>query len=75
MAESQVTYTRRQAQALTPEICGQYHDLLMANDPAGLEKLLDAYHVAEPLREELRQGFTRYAERILRWHWRGLKSL
>lgn len=74
MAESQVPYTRREARALMPEILGQYHDLLMTNDQAGLEKLLDVYNVAEPLREELRQEFMHYAEMILRRRWRGPKS-
>jgi hypothetical protein len=74
MVESQVPYTRREAQASAPSILGQYHDLLMANDLAGLEKLLDVYNVAEPLREELRQEFMHYAERILRRRWRGPKS-
>jgi len=62
--------TRREAQELTPEILGQYHDLLMTNDLAGFEKLLGTYNVAEELREELRQEFMHYAERILRRKWR-----
>lgn len=64
-------YTRREAQALTPEIVGQYRDLLMTNDLAGLEKILEAYNVEEELREEQRREFTQYAERILRRKWRG----
>ena len=63
--------TRREAQDLTPEILGQYHDLLMTNDLAGFDKLLETYNVAEELRESQRQEFTRYAERILRRKWRG----
>ncbi len=61
--------TRREAQELTPEILGQYHDLLMTNDLAGFERLLEAYNVAEELREELRREFMHYAERILRRKW------
>lgn len=64
-------YTRREAQELTPEIMGQYHDLLMTNDLAGLEKILEAYNVEEELKEEQRREFTQYAERILRRKWRG----
>jgi hypothetical protein len=74
MVESQVPYTRREVQALTPKILGQYHDLLMTNDLAGLEKLLDAYGIEERLREELRQEFMHYAEMLLRRRWRGPKS-
>lgn len=62
--------TRREAQRLTPEILGQYHDLLMTNDVKGLEKLLDVYHVAEEPREALRREFTLYAEKLLRRRWR-----
>ncbi len=65
--------TRREAQELTREILGQYHDLLMTNDIAGLEELLEEYDVATELREECRREFTQYAERLLRRKWRGLK--
>jgi len=64
-------HTRRKAQALTPQILGQYHDLVMANDIAGLEKLMAANNVAEEDKEELRKEFRLYAERILRRKWRG----
>lgn len=65
--------TRREAQRLTPEILGHYHDMLMANDLEGFNKLLEVYRVPEEAREELRQDFTRYAEEILRRKWRGSK--
>jgi hypothetical protein len=67
-------YTRREVQALAPDLLGQYHDLLMANDLSGLEDLLEANGVAEELRQELRREFTLYAEKILRMRWRGPKS-
>ena len=73
MPESEAPYTRREMLTLTPKILGQYHDLLMTNDLAGLEQLFDAYSVAEALREELRREFTQYAERILRRRWRDPK--
>jgi hypothetical protein len=63
--------TRREVQALAPEILGHYHDMLMANDLDGFEKLLAIYRVPQDLREELCDEFTRYAERILRRRWRG----
>ena len=63
-------HTRREAQRLTPEILGQYHDLLITNDLAGFERLLGKYNVAEEIREEHRQEFMHYAERILRRKWR-----
>jgi hypothetical protein len=65
--------TRREIKALTPELLGHYHDLLMANDPEGFEKLLGINHVAEEVKEELRSEFKHYAERILRRHWLGQK--
>jgi hypothetical protein len=65
--------TRREAQKLTPEILGHYHDLLMANDFEGFEMLLEIYKVPEELRDEQRQEFKHYAERILRRKWRGRK--
>lgn len=63
--------TRREAQRLTPEILGHYHDMLMANDLESFDKLMEVYRVPEELREELRGEFTRYAARILRRRWRG----
>jgi hypothetical protein len=65
--------TRREAEKLKPEILGQYHDLLMTNDIAGFEALLEIYRVPEELREEHRREFTQYAERLLRRKWRGPK--
>jgi hypothetical protein len=66
-------HTRREVQALAPEILGHYHDLLMANDLDGFEKLLEIYRVPEELREKQIREFTHYAERILRRRWRGQK--
>jgi|HubBroStandDraft_5_1064220.scaffolds.fasta_scaffold568480_1 hypothetical protein len=65
--------TRREAQRLTPEILGHYHDMLMANDLESFKKLLDVYRVPEEAREELQKDFTRYAEEILRRKWHGSK--
>jgi hypothetical protein len=42
--------TRREAQKLTPEILGHYHDLLMANDFDGFDKLLEIYKVPQDQR-------------------------
>ena len=66
-------YTRREIEALTPELLGKYHDLLMAGDPAGFEELMEANDIAMGLREELRREFMLYAARILRRKWRGQK--
>jgi len=65
------TYTRRQVRALTPEICGHYHDFVMANDLEGFKMLMDVFHVPEELRSELIRDFTRLAESVLRQRWRG----
>jgi hypothetical protein len=73
MAESQLPYTRRQVRALTPEILGHYHDLVMANDFEGFKMLLEIYRVPEELQEELCHDFKHYAEMILRRRWRGLR--
>jgi len=67
------SHTRREVRALTPEILGHYHDLLMANDLDGFEKLLEIYRVPKELREELCRDFKHYAERILQQKWRGQK--
>lgn len=64
-------HTRREVQALTPELLGHYHDMLMSNDLESFEKLMTIYRVPEEAREELRRDFTQYAERILRRRWRG----
>jgi hypothetical protein len=69
MTES--VYTRREIAALTPELMSQYHALIMANDLAGFEKLMDVNRIPTEIRQELREDFTRYAERILRRRWRG----
>jgi hypothetical protein len=66
-------HTRREAQRLTPEILGHYHDMLMANDSESFNKLMEVYCVPEEARAELRQDFTRYAEEILRRKWHGSK--
>jgi hypothetical protein len=70
---TETPHTRREAQKLKPEILGHYHDLLMANDLDGFEKLLAIYRVPEELREEQIREFTHYAERILRRKWRDQK--
>lgn len=62
--------TRRDAQRLSPEILGHYHDLLMANDFEGFDMLLETYKIPEDQREEQRKEFRLYAERILRRRWR-----
>jgi hypothetical protein len=64
-------HTRRQVQALSPEILGHYHDLLMANDLDGFKMLLTIYRVPQDLHEELVGEFMHYAEKILRRKWRG----
>jgi hypothetical protein len=66
--------TRREIEALTPVVLGRYHDLLMTNDVAGFDRLLELYKVPEEERKELRKEFTLYAERLLRRRWRGPKS-
>jgi hypothetical protein len=68
-----ITYTRRQVRAMTPEICGHYHDLVMANDLEGFKMLLEIYRVREELREELIRDFMHHAETVLRRRWRGQK--
>jgi hypothetical protein len=65
--------TRREAAKLAPEILGQYHDLLVANDLEGFDMLLEIYKVPQDQREDQRREFMHYAERILRRKWRGLK--
>jgi hypothetical protein len=65
--------TRREKQKLTPEILGHYHDLLVANDIEGFDMLLEIYKVPEEQRDEQRQEFRLYAERILQRRWRGRK--
>jgi hypothetical protein len=64
-------YTRREVEWLTPVVLGRYHDLLMANDVAGFDRLMEVYKVPEEEREVLRQEFTLYAERLLQRRWRG----
>jgi len=65
------TYTRRDVQKLKPDILGQYHHLLMANDLAGYEKLLDGYpHISTEERGELIADFKLGAEIVLRRRWR-----
>lgn len=66
-------YTRRDVEALTPVVLGRYHDLVMTNDVAGFERLMELYRVSEEQRQELRHEFTLYAERILRRRWHGPK--
>jgi hypothetical protein len=61
--------TRRDVQRLSPEILGHYHDLLMAYDVDGFDKMLEMYEVPEEEREEHRREFKHYAERILRQRW------
>jgi hypothetical protein len=63
-------YTRREIEALMPDILGRYHDLLVANDVEGFDRLLEIYGVPDEQREEQRREFTLYAERILRRRWR-----
>ena len=64
-------FTRREVEAFTPIVLGRYHDLVMTNDVAGFERLLELYRVPEEQRQELRREFTLYAERLLRRRWRG----
>jgi len=65
-----IDHTRREIEALIPDILGRYHDLLMANDLEGFKRLLEIYGVPHEQREELTREFTLYAERILRRRWR-----
>jgi hypothetical protein len=67
--------TRKEAQKLTPEILGHYHDLLMQNDLGGFEKLLAQYAPAleDEEKQELIEDFKHYAARILRHRWRPSK--
>jgi len=64
------SYTRRDVRKMKPNILGKYHDLVMTNDLAGYEKLLDEYpHIAAPEREELIADFKHVAEKVLRRRW------
>jgi hypothetical protein len=64
-----IDQTRREIAALMPDILGRYHDLVIANDLDGFERLLEIYNVPGEQREELRREFTLYAARILRRRW------
>jgi hypothetical protein len=65
-------YTRREAQRLTPEIMGCYHDLVMAGNLSEFERLLDLYQpgMDDKLREQMIEEFKHYAARIVRHRWR-----
>jgi hypothetical protein len=64
------SYTRRDVRKMKPDILGKYHDLVMTNDLAGYEKLLDGYsHITAHEREELISDFKHVAERVLRRRW------
>jgi hypothetical protein len=65
-----IDHTRREIEALTPDILGRYHDLVIANDVDGFERILEIYRVPDEQREELRREFRLYAARILRRRWR-----
>jgi predicted deacetylase len=63
-------YTRREVKWLTPVILGQFHALIMENNQAGFEKLLDAYpHISDETRRELIEEFKRNAENQMRRRW------
>lgn len=69
------TYTRRDVQKMKPDILGRYHHLLMTNDLAGYERLLDGYpYISAEEREELIADFKLGAEIVLRRRWRSPKS-
>jgi len=63
-------YTRREIELLTPVVLGRYHDLLITNDVAGFDRLLELYKVPQEERQELKREFTLFAERLLRRRWR-----
>jgi hypothetical protein len=56
---------------MQPDILGRYHDLLIANDPAGYEKLLDEYqpHISAEEKSELMEQFKLGAGLLLRRRW------
>jgi len=68
------TYTRRDVQRMKPDILGHYHELVMTNDFAGYEKLLDEYRIPAEEREQLLKDFKHAVERVVRQHWRSPKS-
>jgi hypothetical protein len=68
-------YTRREAKKMQPDILGRYHDLVMAYDVAGYERLLDGYpHITAEERTELVEDFKLVGELILKRRWRAPKS-
>jgi hypothetical protein len=68
-------YARRDVQKAKPDILGRYHDLVVANDLAGYEKLLDQYpQIAAEERAELIADFKLVAETVLRRRWLRPKS-
>lgn len=67
-------YTRRDVKKMQPDILGRYHDLVMAYDIPGYEKLLDEYpHISADERTELINDFKHDGEMILRRRWRSPK--
>jgi hypothetical protein len=63
-------YTRRDVQKMKPDILGNYHNLVMLNDLAGYEKLLDEYpQITAEERDELVADFKLVAETVLRRRW------
>lgn len=64
-------YTRREAQKLTPDIMGRYHDLLMTGNLSEFQRLLDLYQpgMDDRLREQMIEEFKHYAARLLRYRW------
>jgi hypothetical protein len=71
---SKKTYTRRDKKDMSPEILGRFHDLVMINDSAGYENLLDEYRVDAEDKAELMADFRRVAEDVLRRRWLRPKS-
>ncbi len=70
-------YTRRDISKMQPDICGRYHDLLLANNPAAYEELLDEYQPGISAEEKavLLADFKLGAELLVRRRWRRPKSL
>jgi hypothetical protein len=68
-------YSRRDAKKMQPDILGRYHDLVMANDLPGYEKLLDQYpQITADERAGLIADFKHACELVLRKRWMRPKS-
>ena len=62
-------YTRREVQKMKPDIVRRYRDLVITNNLAGYEKLLDEYQIEGDERSGLIEDFRHDAELALRRRW------